>query len=979
MRYFSLLLCALALTGVSHAEDLDIYGGGGAPPNVLLVIDASDTMGQTVGGAGLYDPAQTYPGKQVSLRVYESKGKSYRTFLTDLSQIDCPQVEEDLLLTGVSLGAGIVKKGKTAKCSTKPKDVRDLYLGNYINYLTTGGGGQTKLQMAKDAALVLIDALPEASIGLLATTADGGARLLVPVGTNRAALIAAVNALTAGGDTSQAELLAEAGLYFAGRDSWFDRRTTYTSPILYPCQKNHVVLFSDETAWPDDALEGRSYMGAFDPTLSDSEGNGLLDEVAVYLKETDLITTGPAAGDGELGQQSVTTHTVGFVTPQERLQGAALAGGGLYVEMGQVLTLVPSLGTSGLPYGDLSLGAPGFSSAAKGFFAGDRIYTTSFSPRAGVWAGNLKAYTLTDDGRILDQNGRAATSSDGSILDTAHSLWSDAPDGTDAISGGAGAMLARQGSRNLYTFLPGSPSLTLSDTANSFSSSNPYLTLDRLGVSTEEQKQSLIATVSGEDREWPLADIIHSTPAVQRLTSAGESRDIIYVGSNGGMLHAFDGDTGEELWGFIPSGQVHRLKLLGTGNHPYFVDGPVSLFDNELLVFGERRGGPYRYALDVSTPETPVLKYTITEAHLEILDWDLDGEEELLGGAELGQSWSAPQQAKMKVGEETHEVLVFAGGYDPNQDLATPAAVDPTGRAIFSIDQQTGEVVGLNVNGALWPEMTNSVLDVTSIDRNGDGYVNRVFAGDMGGRVLALRDDDYDGNWERHLLFSLPETYPVDARMVPLGRKFMTAPEVSPEPWGEMLYLGTGDREKPNDRLKTDAIYAVPSFWDGRSLSVYDLVDVTDNRVQDGNQEEQEEIKGQIAERKGWMMRLPNAGEKVVSTPLLFNKVLYFTTFTPGTTGTTPCEASGDLGTARLYAVDYQNAGARINFATNWTNPGGLDIHDRSIVIGHSIPTAPRLTVTKAGVSVSAATGLGVTVLSLNGESPVRQYFWRQL
>ena len=29
-------------------------------------------------------------------------------------------------------------------------------------------------------------------------------------------------------------------------------------------------------------------------------------------------------------------------------------------------------------------------------------------------------------------------------------------------------------------------------------------------------------------------------------------KEVVYVGANDGMLHAFDSTTGEELWAFIP-------------------------------------------------------------------------------------------------------------------------------------------------------------------------------------------------------------------------------------------------------------------------------------------------------------------------------------------------------------------------------------------------------------------------------------------
>ena len=41
--------------------------------------------------------------------------------------------------------------------------------------------------------------------------------------------------------------------------------------------------------------------------------------------------------------------------------------------------------------------------------------------------------------------------------------------------------------------------------------------------------------------------------------TVGARKKIILVGSNGGMLHAFDTDSGEELWAFIPPHMVYKI------------------------------------------------------------------------------------------------------------------------------------------------------------------------------------------------------------------------------------------------------------------------------------------------------------------------------------------------------------------------------------------------------------------------------------
>ncbi|MDY0267616.1 PilC/PilY family type IV pilus protein [Trichloromonas sp.] len=312
-------------------------------------------------------------------------------------------------------------------------------------------------------------------------------------------------------------------------------------------------------------------------------------------------------------------------------------------------------------------------------FAGDRIYFGLFKPKqSGRWQGNLKAFKLDDAGEILDANDQPALNANGTFKATAQSLWSTSPDGYNVDQGGAGGKLVTNDSRNLYTFITGN-STNLTHADNRFSVDNPLITEGLLDVSAA-LRDGIITSVRAEDQDWPLGDIVHSGPAVQKIpfdsnadgTDDG-SKSYIYVGANDGMLHAFDGDTGEELWAFIPPDQLSRLKKLLDDGHDYFVDGSVSVIEREdstLLFFGERRGGPYYHALDITNPLQPVYKYAINEAHLDQLDWDDDGEMEIDAiGATLGQSWSRPHEIKLKIGEESHDLLLLTGGYDAeNQD-----------------------------------------------------------------------------------------------------------------------------------------------------------------------------------------------------------------------------------------------------------------------------------------------------------------------
>jgi type IV pilus assembly protein PilY1 len=514
-----------------------------------------------------------------------------------------------------------------------------------------------------------------------------------------------------------------------------------------------------------------------------------------------------------------------------------------------------------------------------------------------------------------------------------------------------------------------------------------------------------------------------------------------------------------EEWGFIPPDQLNRLKLMldSDTNHDYFVDGSpvayerwdVALDDTDsdgfespfesfkLLFFGERRGGEYYYALDISDPRTPTLLYKIGPLYLS--DTDNDGVADL-SGADLGQSWVKPEMRTLFVENDpnltsdnvTADVFLLAGGYDTNQDNegAALAATDTVGRAVFAIEVETGNLPDLNndnqddlnFNGYNdsdnhkfnYDAMTHSIIDISGFDTDGNGYMNAVYAGDLGGHLFAFRDSEpgkknpsnnnwpyaYDGVWEARKLFEITNPYDHDGDggaatpALNLGLKFMYAPDAVRELFdgvpGEYVYIGTGDRTHPSNTDFTDALYAIQNPWASATkttpLTVGDLYDATDNLIQDAVGADAEETKAlreaektTLEGKDGWFIRLENAGEKIVSTPRVYAGVVYFTTYEPPTTAPSsndPCVVPTARGTARLYAVDYKTGGAVHQFDQTNTE---LNKNDRSVIIGTSVPSAPVIAVHESGAKIFIGVQGGVKSMSPTATNEINLYYWRQL
>ena len=110
--------------------------------------------------------------------------------------------------------------------------------------------------------------------------------------------------------------------------------------------------------------------------------------------------------------------------------------------------------------------------------------------------------------------------------------------------------------------------------------------------------------------------------------------EVIYVGANSGLLHAFDAITGEELWGFVPpliAGSLPKIinpsfnRSSGGGSVPiYGVDGSPVLHDvffqsplstspswHTIMMIPYGKGGAGFSVLDVTYPNAPKHLYSI--------------------------------------------------------------------------------------------------------------------------------------------------------------------------------------------------------------------------------------------------------------------------------------------------------------------------------------------------------------------------------
>lgn len=531
----------------------------------------------------------------------------------------------------------------------------------------------------------------------------------------------------------------------------------------------------------------------------------------------------------------------------------------------------------------------------------------------------------------------------------------------------------------------------------------------------------------GTTRDWLIGDPLHSRPlpinygslATDPARDAEDPDVYIAMAAQDGFMHFFrnsDGtgtntDTadGEEVWGFMPREVMGGLKTYHTNSgekaHPYMVDGAPSVFlddvnqdgnirhtdgDAAYLYFGLRRGGKAYYALDISDPLNPSLKWRITKSG----DF-----------TEMGQSWSTPRVGKIDPdgdgGDDPIPIAVFGGGYDTNKDTrSVVGTADTEGNAIYVVNAETGALIWKAIKGTgsnsstigYHEDMTDSIpSDVTLVDTDGNGYSDRILVGDTGGKVWRMDIDGPTTNWNISLLASVGS----DADRLN-DRRFFHAPDIvqSKDSTGnfDAVIIGSGDRPNPLDRPNGSVRVENWMFMikdrrtaphDGSTVSTSvedldrvatDFKDITDACMTTACTPAELSY--------GWRLKLTEGpGEKSLSSPLTIDNVVYFTTYLP--LGRT-VDLSDDVekktcgpaeGRGLLYAVSLADGTPPLNY--NEYNDDGetevLDSTDRFRELSsHGIP-ADVVSVSRDGRTLLVDPGLN---LEEAGSSNRWRTFW---
>ena len=240
-------------------------------------------------------------------------------------------------------------------------------------------------------------------------------------------------------------------------------------------------------------------------------------------------------------------------------------------------------------------------------------------------------------------------------------------------------------------------------------------------------------------------------------------KEVVYVGANDGMLHAFDSTTGEELWAFIPPTMLQDLdKMVSVKANKsisiYGVDGsPIAkdiFYDNKwrtVLFSGMGKGGKGYFALDITNPTSPTFLFAFeNKASMDLIyHWDSSGTRTDLGYAtgiaaeydysKLGEALSTPIIVAMPDGNNTKWVAVFGAGY--NAGISTKY-----GSSIYVVDlEEDGKVLkridlaDANSSNSIVNSMPADLVSITPDTTSKANYKgSMVYGADLEGKMWKL-------------------------------------------------------------------------------------------------------------------------------------------------------------------------------------------------------------------------------------------------
>ena len=858
----------------------------------------------------------------------------------------------------------------------KSKDSYSAYQQCYkfVNGYAQAICEDSRLRVAQNAITQLVNDNDDIEFGLMRFNGSNGGYVLARVGAEKSFLLNKVEELPASGSTPLTETLWEAYLYITGQNVYYGGNTNkrdftaessgiYKSPFApvtgepLRCDNSINIILMTDGDPTNDSNRNYDIYNLHDDYFSENApavSNSYLAALAKIIHGTDDVKV-------DLYSKTKNVLDIGRVFPigfgtgmsdsgKNLLAETADYGGGQYLHANTAAQLSDALKNtiSRIREVNDSFSSPSVASNnVDQTRSRDAIYFAMFYPETGArWRGNLKKLKVSGS-QIVDATNKQALNSDGLISKEAKTFWLPAgqpADGNAVAQGGVNHYLSTidPRARNLFTENQGS---IVSFDTSVVSDILSGIVNNPLTLSTQDVNWARGVDVDDEDKDGSsqdqradiFGDPLHSKPIA---IDYGNDDIRILIGTNAGFLHMFKdaGETVSESWAFIPSALFDIIKPLRNkqaNSKVYGMDVPISVYfnnkslnsdglndgiidasggDNVWAFAGMRRGGENYYALDITNPDEPKKL------------WNNPIEGGKGDFKELGQSWSKPQIAYIKAfGDKP--LLVFGAGYDTTKDEAIRSE-DTIGRGIYIVEAETGKRVW-----ALTPKINgfkgkhSIAADITTLDSDYDGYIDRIYAADPGGEVWRIDMPCTNTNDFSH--FKLEE---LGSNKATEDRRFFYKPLVARTIYSKVsetttngkkvitrldtpydaIVIGSGNRSKPTGTNEQDQLFMIrdentvtQTFKTNAPATIKpdDLMlinsDPFGNALDDVDEFVDLEI--DLAKFNGWRYEL-GTGEKSLAASTVVGGVAYFTSFTPASETSTENQCSLSGGGGSLYA-----------------------------------------------------------------------------
>ncbi len=703
-----------------------------------------------------------------------------------------------------------------------------------------------------------------------------------------------------------------------------------SSPILYQCQRNFVMMVTDGA--PTGDLGGSLYSAA---ARTNTYGAGTWTFGRASQDAIDAVTalrTTTLSGK----PYDVQTYVIGLGDTVQNpsavatLNAMAAAGGSTsaYLATNEA-DLLTALDVVAQDIISKDGAAASVTVSNPNIVAGDNSsYESSYN--SGTWTGELQSFPVNLTTGVIDR--------------TTPNWPSSARTQLDSMTAG-GRMIATYNGATGIQFRPSSAStttkLSLLDELIFNSPTTPPGPLDSANVisyirgdrSNEGTLYRTRAHLLGDlvDAEPVLvrspnaryADVCYNSAATGCLLSfraAKASRPrVVFQGGNDGMLHAFSASTGAELWAYIPKLVWSSLNLSTrkTGfTHLYRVDGTPVSGDADftatlgsiattpdwhtLLIGGLGKGGRGYYALDV----TDTVATSEADAAAKVL-WEFPNVlTSPTVAANQGYSYGRPILTKTAA---AGWVVLVASGY--NNGSTTGG--DGQGH-LFVLNARTGALIRDISTGVGSAGSPSGLAKLSAYAANAaiNNTTDFAYGGDLQGNVWRF---DLTGassaGWSVTKLATLvdgsgnPQSVTTEPQLSEITRSGTSH---------RFVYVGTGTYLGDSDVATTntqsmygliDDMSATPLISPLRSKLVRQTI--TDLG---GGKRQLSTVMIDYATKRGWYVDLNlSSGERVNTDPQLASTALLFTTNIPSADACVPG------GSSWFYVIDYENGGILSN------------------------------------------------------------------